>query len=101
MFKGNIETKFDNPEYVSRNVALRRQLDLYANVLHCVTIPTVPTRHQNIDIVLIRENTEGEYSGMEHQTVEGVVESLKIVTRKNIERIARFAFGNPDLSLID
>ncbi|KAI6182401.1 Isocitrate dehydrogenase [NAD] subunit, mitochondrial [Aphelenchoides bicaudatus] len=89
---GNIETKFDNPEFLSRNVALRKNLDLYANVLHCQTIPTIPSRHKDIDVVLIRENTEGEYSGMEHQTVDGVVESLKIVTRKNIERIARFAF---------
>jgi isocitrate dehydrogenase (NAD+) len=90
--KGNIETKFDNPEFLSRNVALRRNLDLYANVLHCVSIPTIPSRHTGIDIVLIRENTEGEYSGMEHSAVDGVVESLKIVTRKNIERIAKFAF---------
>ncbi|CAD5210488.1 unnamed protein product [Bursaphelenchus okinawaensis] len=90
--KGNIETKFDNPEFVSRNVELRRRLDLYANVLHCVTIPSVPTRHTGIDIVLIRENTEGEYSGLEHESCKGVIESLKIVTRKNIERIGKFAF---------
>lgn len=92
-FQGNTETKFDNPEFLSRNVALRRNLDLFANVLHCVTIPSIPSRHKDIDIVLIRENTEGEYSGMEHKTVDGVIESLKIVTRHNIERIARFAFG--------
>ncbi|GMR56001.1 hypothetical protein PMAYCL1PPCAC_26196 [Pristionchus mayeri] len=90
--KGNIETKFDDPAFVSRNVELRRRLDLWANVLHCVTIPTVPTRHKDIDIVLIRENTEGEYSGLEHESIPGVVESIKIVTQEKIERIARFAY---------
>ncbi|KAK5967686.1 Isocitrate dehydrogenase NAD subunit gamma 1 [Trichostrongylus colubriformis] len=90
--KGNIETKHDNPEFKSRNVELRRRLDLYANILHCVTIPTVPTRHKDIDIVLIRENTEGEYSGLEHETLPGIVESIKIVTQSSIERIARMAF---------
>ncbi|EYB91571.1 hypothetical protein Y032_0204g1878 [Ancylostoma ceylanicum] len=89
--KGNIETKHDNPEFKSRNVELRTRLDLYANILHCVTIPTIPTRHKNIDIVLIRENTEGEYSGLEHETLPGIVESIKIVTRPCIERIARMA----------
>ncbi|GMT24154.1 hypothetical protein PFISCL1PPCAC_15451, partial [Pristionchus fissidentatus] len=91
--KGNIETKFDDPTFVSRNMALRRELDLYANVLHCHTIPTIPSRHKDIDMVVIRENTEGEYSGLEHQTVEGVVESLKVTTAENIERICRFAFN--------
>lgn len=57
---------------------LRRTLDLYANILHCVSIPTVPARRTNLDLVLIRENTEGEYSGIEHTTVQGVVESLKV-----------------------
>ncbi|KAF8367838.1 idhg-2 [Pristionchus pacificus] len=90
--KGNIESKFDDPAFVSRNVELRRRLDLWANVLHCVTIPTVPSRHKNIDIVLIRENTEGEYSGLEHESIPGVVESIKIVTQEKIERIARFAY---------
>uniref|UniRef100_A0A1I7Y5H0 Iso_dh domain-containing protein n=1 Tax=Steinernema glaseri TaxID=37863 RepID=A0A1I7Y5H0_9BILA len=90
--KGNIETKFDHPDYLSRNVEIRRRLDLYANILHCVSIPTIPTRHKGIDIVLIRENTEGEYSGLEHETIKGVIESIKLVTKKNIDRIARYAF---------
>uniref|UniRef100_A0A1I7S5P2 Iso_dh domain-containing protein n=1 Tax=Bursaphelenchus xylophilus TaxID=6326 RepID=A0A1I7S5P2_BURXY len=90
--KGNIETKFDNPEFKSRNMEIRRILDLYANVLHCVSIPTVPSRHKELDIVMIRENTEGEYSGHEHEAKKGVVESLKIVTRDKMERITRFAF---------
>ncbi|VDM75502.1 unnamed protein product [Strongylus vulgaris] len=76
--KGNIETKHDDPSFKSRNVELRTRLDLYANILHCVSIPTIPTRHKNIDIVLIRENTEGEYSGLEHETLPGIVESIKV-----------------------
>ena len=57
---------------------IRRRLNLFANVLHTVSIPTVPSRHKNIDIVMIRENTEGEYSGLEHESAKGVVESLKV-----------------------
>ncbi|MCP9265694.1 Isocitrate dehydrogenase [NAD] subunit gamma 1, mitochondrial [Dirofilaria immitis] len=87
--KGSIETKFDVPQFKSRNVELRRRLDLYANVLHCVSIPSIPTRHSDVDILVIRENVEGEYSGLEHEAKK---EWLKIVTRANIERIARFAF---------
>uniref|UniRef100_A0A915JSD3 Isopropylmalate dehydrogenase-like domain-containing protein n=1 Tax=Romanomermis culicivorax TaxID=13658 RepID=A0A915JSD3_ROMCU len=90
--KGNIETKFTDSSVVSRNVALRVQLDLFANVLRCVSLPNVKCKYQNLDVILVRENTEGEYSGIEHETVPGVVESLKIVTRRNIDRIARFAF---------
>ncbi|KAK6058020.1 putative isocitrate dehydrogenase, NAD-dependent [Cooperia oncophora] len=108
--KGNIETKHDDPEFKSRNVELRTKLDLYANILHCVSIPTIPTRHQDIDIVLIRENTEGEYSGLEHETLPGIegtevklahaslmgvsfkILEIQIVTRPCIERLARMAF---------
>ncbi|CAJ0579839.1 unnamed protein product, partial [Mesorhabditis spiculigera] len=90
--KGNVETKFDDPAFMSRNMELRRSLDLRANVLHCSTIPTIPSRHTGIDIIMIRENTEGEYSGQEHACVPGVVESLKIVTRERIEWISHFAF---------
>lgn len=90
--KGNIETKFNDPTVKSRNVELRVRLDLYANVLWCKSIPGIPAKHSNVDIIMIRENTEGEYSGIEHETVPGVVESLKIVTKYNIERIAKFAF---------
>ncbi|VDK88451.1 unnamed protein product [Litomosoides sigmodontis] len=90
--KGNIETKFDIPQFKSRNVELRRRLELYANILHCVSIPSIPSRHSGVDILVIRENMEGEYSGLEHEAKKGVIESLKIVTLKNIERIARFAF---------
>ncbi|XP_061685125.1 isocitrate dehydrogenase [NAD] subunit gamma, mitochondrial isoform X1 [Syngnathoides biaculeatus] len=91
--KGNIETKHTMPPSVkSRNNLLRTNLDLYANVMHCQSLPGVQTRHKNIDITIIRENTEGEYSSLEHESVSGVVESLKIITRNNSLRIAEYAF---------
>ena len=71
---------------------MRQQLDIYASVSLCKTVPGFPTRHRDVDFVIIRENTEGEYSGLEHQSFPGVVESLKIMTRAKSERIARFAF---------
>ncbi|XP_049921382.1 isocitrate dehydrogenase [NAD] subunit gamma, mitochondrial isoform X1 [Epinephelus moara] len=91
--KGNIETKHTMaPSVKSRNNLLRTSLDLYANVMHCQSLPGVQTRHKNIDIMIIRENTEGEYSSLEHESVSGVVESLKIITRNNSLRIAEYAF---------
>jgi isocitrate dehydrogenase (NAD+) len=62
----------------SLNVQLRKELDLYASLVNCFNLPGLPTRHENVDIVVIRENTEGEYSGLEHEVVPGVVESLKV-----------------------
>lgn len=76
----------------SINVQLRTQFDLFANVVHAYNFPGVKTRHSNVDIVIIRENTEGEYSGLEHSAVPGVVESLKIITRDKSLRIAEYAF---------
>ncbi|KAG7471852.1 hypothetical protein MATL_G00102310 [Megalops atlanticus] len=91
--KGNIETNHTlPPSHKSRNNLLRTSLDLYANVMHCQSLPGVQTRHKNIDIIIIRENTEGEYSSLEHESVSGVVESLKIITRLNSLRIADYAF---------
>ncbi|KAG9269101.1 isocitrate dehydrogenase NAD subunit gamma, mitochondrial-like [Astyanax mexicanus] len=91
--KGNIETNHTlPPSHKSRNNLLRTGLDLYANVMHCQSLPGVQTRHKNIDIIIIRENTEGEYSSLEHESVPGVVESLKIITRNNSLRIADYAF---------
>ncbi|XP_035227859.1 isocitrate dehydrogenase [NAD] subunit gamma, mitochondrial-like [Stegodyphus dumicola] len=90
--KGNIETRANNPQFRSRNVILRLELNLFVNVLHCKSQPSIKTRHSDIDIVLIRQNTEGEYSCLEHESVPGVIESLKIVTREKSEEIARFAF---------
>lgn len=63
----------------SLNVQLRKELDLYASLVNCFNLPGLPTRHENVDIVVIRENTEGEYSGLEHEVVPGVVESLKVL----------------------
>jgi isocitrate dehydrogenase (NAD+) len=76
----------------SVNVALRRTLELYANVRPVRNLPGVKSRFENVDIVLIRENTEDLYSGLEHEVVPGVVESLKIITERASTRIARFAF---------
>merc|ERR1712180_70716 len=74
------------------NTAFKQKLDLYANVVKVRTLPGVRSRHQNIDTVIIREQTEGEYSAIEHESVKGVVESLKVVTREKSHRIAKFAF---------
>jgi len=71
---------------------MRQQLDIYASVVLCKSLPGVPTRHSDVDFAIIRENTEGEYSGLEHQSFPGVVESLKVSTRAKAERISRFAF---------
>src|SRR5947207_5710365 len=76
----------------SVNVALRKTLDLYANLRPVKNLPAVKSRFENVDIVLVRENTEDLYSGLEHEVVPGVVESLKIITEKASTRIARFAF---------
>ena len=78
--------------HISWNVAMRQQLDIYASVVLCKSLPGFPTRHSNVDFAIIRENTEGEYSGLEHQSYPGVVESLKVSTRAKAERISRFAF---------
>ncbi len=76
----------------SVNVALRQKLCLYANYRPARSLPGVKTRFEDVDLIVVRENTEGLYSGLEHIVVPGVVESLRIITRKASERIARFAF---------
>src|SRR6202165_3790521 len=76
----------------SVNVALRKTLDLYANLRPVKNLPGVKSRFEGVDIVLVRENTEDLYSGLEHEVVPGVVESLKIITERASTRIARFAF---------
>ena len=78
--------------FTSVNVEIRRALGLYANLRPVFTFPAVETRFENVDLIVIRENTEDLYSGLEHEVVPGVVESLKIITRTASERIARFAF---------
>lgn len=79
-------------EAKTMNMKLRDELDLYANVVHVVSLPGIQARHKDLDIVVIREQTEGEYSALEHETVPGVVECLKVITAKKSYRIAKFAF---------
>eukprot|EP00871_Galdieria_phlegrea_P002974 jgi/Galph1/3678/GphlegSOOS_G2336.1 len=76
----------------SFNIQLRRDNGLFANIVHCFNIPGVRSRYENVDIVLIRENTEGEYSGLEHETISGVVENLKVISERASLRIAEYAF---------
>jgi isocitrate dehydrogenase (NAD+) len=76
----------------SVNVELRQKLHLYANYRPARSMPGVPSRYENVDLIVVRENTEGLYSGLEHEVVPGVVESLRVVTEEASERIARFAF---------
>src|SRR5205814_8618340 len=78
--------------FSSINVALRKKFELFANFRPIRNLPGVPTRYPGVDLIIVRENTEGEYSGIEHEVVPGVVESLKIITEKASTRIARFAF---------
>lgn len=79
-------------ELQTLNMKLRNALDLYANVVHVKSLPGVKSRHTNIDCIIIREQTEGEYSALEHESIKGVVECLKIVTETKSQRIAKFAF---------
>jgi isocitrate dehydrogenase (NAD+) len=76
----------------SVNVGLRKALDLYANLRPVRNLPGVESRYSNVDLVIVRENTEDLYSGLEHEVVPGVVESLKIITERASTRIAHFAF---------
>jgi isocitrate dehydrogenase (NAD+) len=78
--------------FASINVRLRKMLDLYANLRPVRNLPNIVTRFQGVDLVIVRENTEDLYSGLEHEVVPGVVESLKIITEYASTRIARFAF---------
>jgi len=76
----------------SVNVALRKSLDLYANLRPVKNLPGVKSHFDNVDVVIVRENTEDLYSGLEHEVVPGVVESLKIITEKASTKIAKFGF---------
>lgn len=78
--------------FTSVNVGLRKALDLFANLRPVINLPGVPARFSGVDLILVRENTEDLYSGLEHEVVPGVVESLKIITEKASTRVARFAF---------
>jgi isocitrate dehydrogenase (NAD+) len=78
--------------FTSVNVGLRKALDLYANLRPVRNLPGVQSRFSGVDLVIVRENTEDLYAGLEHEIIPGVVESLKIITEKASTRIARFAF---------
>jgi isocitrate dehydrogenase (NAD+) len=78
--------------FSSINVELRKRFELYANFRPIRNLPHIPTRYPDVDLIIFRENTEGLYSGIEHEVVPGVVESLKIITEKASTRISRFAF---------
>ena len=78
--------------FQSINVRLRKTLDLYANLRPVKSQPNIKTRFEDIDLIVVRENTESLYAGLEHEVVPGVVESLKIITRRASTRIAKFAF---------
>ena len=78
--------------FTSVNVGLRKALDLYANLRPVKNIPHVRSRFEHVDLVIVRENTEDLYSGIEHEVVPGVIESIKIITESASMRIARFAF---------
>src|SRR6202795_2869731 len=79
--------------FSSINVALRQKFELYANFRPIRNLPHIPTRYPDVDLIIVRENTESLYSGLEHEVVPGVVESLKIITEKASTRIAKFAFA--------
>ena len=79
--------------FTSVNVGLRKALQLYANVRPVWTIAGIPSRYEGVDLVIVRENTEDLYSGLEHEIVPGVVESLKVITEAASRRIAEFAFA--------
>src|SRR6266536_2026833 len=78
--------------FASINVQLRKQFELYANFRPIRNLPHIPTRYPDVDLIIVRENTEGLYSGLEHEVAPGIVESLKIVTEKASTRISIFAF---------
>src|SRR5256712_4325643 len=89
--KGPITTPIGKG-FTSVNVGLRKALDLYANVRPVHALPNVPCRYPELDLVIVRENTESLYAGIEHVVVPGVVESIKIITEKASTRVALFAF---------
>lgn len=89
--KGPITTPVGSG-FRSVNVSLRKTLDLYVNLRPAISIPGVKSRYEGIDLVVVRENTEDLYAGVEHMVGEDAAESIKIITRKASERVTRFAF---------
>ncbi|BFF99881.1 probable isocitrate dehydrogenase [Drosophila madeirensis] len=76
----------------SLNLALHKEFNLYANVRPCRSLEGYKTLYDDVDVVTIRENTEGEYSGIEHEIVDGVVQSIKLITEEASKRVAEYAF---------
>lgn len=92
IFKSPLETPIGKG-YTSLNLLLRKKFNVYANYRPVVSLPNIPSRYKNIDLITIRENTEGEYIGIEHEIVPGVVECSKVITRDASLKIAKFAFN--------
>ncbi|EDQ87472.1 uncharacterized protein MONBRDRAFT_37916 [Monosiga brevicollis MX1] len=90
--KGVLSTPRGRATRKSLNMQLRTELDLYANVILCKSPEGMDTRHKGVDVVVVRQNTEAEYTGLEHEISPGVVESLKVISREESIRIAKFAF---------
>lgn len=90
-YKGPLATPIGGG-HSSANVLLRKRFKMFANVRPSKTVAGIPCRYQNVDLVVVRENTEDLYSGIEHEVVPGVVESLKIITADASERVSRFTF---------
>ncbi len=88
----DIPTSTHTGELQNLNQKFRNSLDIYANVVRVKTLAGVKSRHKDVDFVIIREQTEGEYTALEHESIKGVVESLKVVTAGKSRRIAKFAF---------
>lgn len=80
------------PASRSLNLALRKEFSLYANVRPCKSIEGYKTLYNDVNLITVRENTEGEYSGIEHEIVDGVVQSIKLITENASTRVAEFAF---------
>ncbi|KAI4466050.1 decarboxylating dehydrogenases-isocitrate isopropylmalate tartrate [Holotrichia oblita] len=91
--KGTIEPNFNSAQYRNPNVEIRNNLDLFVNITFWKSRAGIKSKYQNIDIVLIRQNTEGEYAMLEHMCKPGVIECLKVVTQSNTERLAHWAFN--------
>src|SRR6185295_2509585 len=90
--KGPVTTPIGSG-FTSVNVRLRKALDLYASVRPIRSLPGFATRYGDVDLVIVRENTEGLYAGLENEVVPGVVETLKVVTERACTRIAEYAFA--------
>jgi isocitrate dehydrogenase (NAD+) len=91
--KGLLYTPYTKLGHVSWNGLVRKELDVYASTTLIQNLDGPwPVKHENVDFAIVRENTEGEYAGMEHSPVPGVVESLKVQTREKTERVAKYAY---------